>query len=575
MSITNLTPKGLWVFGSSALLATLLPGAIMLGLIAHYGVNVPFWDEWSLISFFQKAHDHALTFRDFLIQNNEHRIVFSKLIFLTLYRFGLWTPRAAMFSSLFLVVFTCVGLQWLLWQTLRGSASRTLINGSFFLTGLLLFSPCQFENWLWGYQLPCFLLNFTLIGGVVVMCLRLPLAVQFLLAATCAIIATFSAGNGMLLWPLLWSINFLRPKNKTRLEFFIWSGAWLLLAVCAVGFYFYDYRKPTWHPPLAASHKFFDYVSYLLTFLGSALGRHGDTASLASVIAVGAILVAIFALSLIALGRRWNHDMLRARAAPWIAIAGFALLSACMACITRIGFGPTQALSSRYTTFSLLFPISLIPLATLLGKGLATKNRFPINYLNLVLFTVIVVLFATSLPYGTKMMRSAFQARAMGHTALTFLKSVPQKHLLETTVHPNLAYLTIVAPRADALHLLHPPLIAPNTLKQLMDSTPVTDTGCGTVDKLEESAENLYAISGRTTTCDSQRSPDCIILCYVGRQAQRTPFTLAFPVAAHSEWNVSFLGTLIPRTGPYEIEGWAFDKSRVRVHKLVGRCLLP
>lgn len=154
-----------------------------------------------------------------------------------------------------------VGLQWLLWQTLRGSASRTLINGGFFLTGLLLFSPCQFENWLWGYQLSCFLLNFTLIAGVVVMCLRLPLAVQFLLAATCAIIATFSAGNGMLLWPLLWSINFLRPKNKTRLEFFIWSGAWLLLAVCAVGFYVYDYRKPTGHPPLAASHKFFDYLS--------------------------------------------------------------------------------------------------------------------------------------------------------------------------------------------------------------------------------------------------------------------------------------------------------------------------
>jgi hypothetical protein len=101
----------------------------------------------------------------------------------------------------------------------------------------------------------------------------------------------------------------------------------------------------------------------------------------------------------------------------------------------------------------------------------------------------------------------------MGRTALTFLKSVQQKHLLETTVHPNLAYLTIVAPRADALHLLHPPLIAPNTLKQLMDGTPVTDTGCGTVDKLEKSAENLYAISGRTTMCDSQRSPDCIILC--------------------------------------------------------------
>src|SRR5438876_11379636 len=99
MSITNLTPKGLWVFGSSAILATLLPSAIMLGLIAHYGVNVPFWDEWSLVSFFEKAHDHALTFRDFVVQHNEHRIVFPKLIFLLLYRSSLWTPRAAMSSS--------------------------------------------------------------------------------------------------------------------------------------------------------------------------------------------------------------------------------------------------------------------------------------------------------------------------------------------------------------------------------------------------------------------------------------------------------------------------------------------
>lgn len=555
------------------MLATLLPGVIMLGLIGHYGVNVPFWDEWSLISFFQKAHDHALTFRDFLIQNNEHRIVFPKLIFLTLYRFGLWTPRAAMFSSLFLAVLTGLGLQWLLWQTLRGTASRSLINVSFFLTGFLLFSPCQFENWLWGYQLSCFLLNFTLIAGVVVMYLGLPLRVQFLLAATCAIIATFSGGNGMLLWPLLWLTNFLRRRNKAR--FFIWSCAWFVMAVCAIGLYFYDYRKPPWHPPLGASHRFLDYVNYLLSFLGSALGRHANTASLTSAIAVGAMLVLIFVLSVVALGHRWNCDPLRARAAPWIAIAGFVVLSACTACITRIGFGPTQALSSRYTTFSLLFPISLIPLVILSREALATKDRFVIKYLNLGLFTVIVALFATSLPYGTKMMQNAFQERARGRTALTFLKSVPQKNVLETLVHPGLAYLKIFAPRADALHLLHPSLIGPDTLKRLMSSAPATDSHCGTLDKIEKPRDNTYKISGRTTPCDSQPSFDCIILSYVGRQAERIPFTLAFPIVRHSEWNAGFVETLIPGTGPYEIEAWAFDISRVRLYKLAGQLSFP
>jgi hypothetical protein len=547
----------------------------MLALIAHYGVNVPFWDEWSLISFFQKAHDHALTFKDFLIQNNEHRIVFPKLIFLTLYRFGLWTPRASMFCSLFLVVLTGVGLQWLLWQTLRGTISGSLINVSFFVTGFLLFSPCQFENWLWGYQLPCFLLNFSLIAGVVVMCLGLPLRVQFLLAATCAIIATFSGGNGMLLWPLLWLTNFLRPRHKSRLEFFIWSCVWLVLAVCAIGLYFYDYRKPTWHPPLVASHRFLDYICYLLSFLGSALGHHANTASLTSAIAIGAMLVVIFALSSIAVGRRWNYDMLRGGAAPWIAIAGFAVLSACMACITRIGFGPMQALSSRYTTFSLLFPISLIPLAILSGKALATKKRFLVNYINIGLFTVIVALFTMTLPFGIEMMQSAFQARAMGRTALTFLKSIPQKNVLETTVHPDLAYLKIFAPRADALHLLHPPLIGLDTLKQLMNSAPVTDSQCGRLDKIETSLDNMYKISGRTAKCDSQCSVDCIILSYADRQAQRMAFTLAFPVAGHSEWNTSFLGTAIPGTSPHEIDAWAFDISRTQLCKLDGRLSFP
>lgn len=574
MSIANLTPRGSWVIRGSGVLATLLPSAIMFGLIAHCGVNVPFWDEWSLVSFFGKAHDHALTFRDFFVQNNEHRIVFPKLIFLTLYWLGLWTPRTAMFASLLLATLTGLGLQWLVWRTLSTIASTSLIIVSFFLVGFLLFSPSQAENWLWGYQLSCFLLNFSLIAGVVVMCLELPLGVQFLLAASCAIIATFSGGNGMLLWPLLWLTGFLRSR-KPRLQFFIWSSVWFALTVGVIALYFYDYRKPTWHPPLVASHRVLDYMSYVLSFLGSALGRHANTASLASAMAVGAVLVIVFVSALVAFGLQWNHDRQRARAAPWLAIAGFAVLSACLACITRIGFGPTQALSSRYTTFSILFAISLIPLVVLLGQPLATKNRILINYLNLGLLIVIAALFATSLSFGKGEMQRVFQTRAMGRTALTFLKSIPEKKILETTVHPSLAYLRNTAPLADALHLLHPPLIGPDTLKQLVNSTPVTDSNCGTVDHIEKSTENSYQIRGRTTTCDLHRSPDCIILYYVGRQAQRTPFTLAFPIAGHPQWNASFSGTLIPGMGPYEVEAWAFDISQVRVYKLAGRYSLP
>ena len=108
-----------------------------------------------------------------------------------------------------------------------------------------------------------------------------------------------------------------------------------------------------------------------------------------------------------------------------------------------------------------------------------------------------------------------------------------------------------------------------------MSSAPVTDSHCGAVDNIEKAGENSYQIRGRTAPCDLHRSPDCIILSYVGRQTQRMPFTLAFPNVGHPEWNASFLGTLIPGTDPYEIEAWAFDISRVRVYKLAGRHPLP
>jgi hypothetical protein len=163
----------------------------------------------------------------------------------------------------------------------------------------------------------------------------------------------------------------------------------------------------------------------------------------------------------------------------------------------------------------------------------------------------------------------------MGRAALTFLKSIPQNHLLETTVHPNLVYLMNFAPRADALHLLHPPLLGLDTLKQLVNNAPVTDSDCGALNKMERSRENLYEVSGWTKLCDSQRSFDCVILCYVDRRAERVPFTLAVPIPGHSEWEASFLGTMIPEGNPYEIEAWAFDISRLRLYKLAGQHSFP
>ena len=62
----------------SLFLAALLPAIFIVICVAKYGVNVPYGDEWLMIPFLAKDHDHQLAWADLYQQHNEHRIVIPK-----------------------------------------------------------------------------------------------------------------------------------------------------------------------------------------------------------------------------------------------------------------------------------------------------------------------------------------------------------------------------------------------------------------------------------------------------------------------------------------------------------------
>lgn len=55
-------------------LVALLPIVLISAIINHYGVNVPYGDEWSVLNFLGKWDSHQLTFADFYGPHNGHRI---------------------------------------------------------------------------------------------------------------------------------------------------------------------------------------------------------------------------------------------------------------------------------------------------------------------------------------------------------------------------------------------------------------------------------------------------------------------------------------------------------------------
>jgi hypothetical protein len=298
---------------------------------------------------------------------------------------------------------------------------------------------------------------------------------------------------------------------------------------------------------------------------------------------IGAAELTAFSILLgVLVCHRRNNALLR-KAAPWLAIAAFTWLTAIMVCITRIGLGPMQSLSSRYTTFSLLFVISLIALGLVVEETLTGKKATLVRNFNFGVLFLIVGLFVSTLPVDIKNMSDTRDSRTLARVAVTFLKCLPQKNLLESQVFPNLGELTRLAERAAALHLLNPPPLEVSNLQHFLNSRQSSEGGCGAFDPVRKSGRNWYVASGWARFPHKRPAADAIVLTFREVGKGNTPFALGFPFIAknvasflkdgqkmRTEWKAIFSRESISQDGMVEIRAWACDVDQLRFCKLDG-----
>lgn len=538
-------------------LLTLLPAALLAGLVGRYGVDVPYWDEWGLVDLFEKMHAHRLTWTDLSAQNNEHRIFFPRLIFLGLECVAGWRPRFEMFASVALATASGFTLLWLLRRTV--SLNGRAFCAAALVINLLLFSPAQYENWLWGFQLAFFLVAFCMFAAIAVLCSSLSLPIKFLLAALCSFVATFSGGNGILLWPVLLVVLIARDERSRPSEKFGWIGSWLALAALAIGLYFRNYEKPAWHPPLAASSTPLDYICYLSAFIGSALGQYTTSSSLTLPVLFGASLLVLFCSLGATVALSWKNAALRRNAAPWLAIGAFAILNALLACIARIGFGCAQALESRYTTFSLPLAVAMVPLSFIIGRP---------RFLRLVP-VVLALFFVATLPRALARMSQISERRTRGHLALLFVNLSPSSRL-QASIFPDLDALTEYANRANALHLLRPPLFEQSDMNGLALPALAPSNRCGGLTSVTAVNEQQGLATGWARDPKTHRTPDGILLTSVSPDESRRFLALSFErFPRGKEWQLHFDRNRL-RSGRETIEAWSLHAQSLSVCKLEG-----
>jgi hypothetical protein len=562
-------------------LLAIAPAILLLGWISHYAVNVPVGDEWALVPLFEKWGSHQLTFHDLYQQHNEHRILIPKLIYLAFAQLTNWDLRAEMFFSAALCAGTSAGIFVLIRRTLGGPPRQILLLWA--AANLLIFSPTQAQNWLWGFQLQMFIPNLCLVLTLVILTSDFPWWPRFGAAVFLIVVATFSFGNGLLLWPVVGLFLVLRGESKWRIT------AWLLVFALVVALYFPGYYRIPRPHPLTGS--WLDYPRYFLVFMGGALSRGREGQLLLGAMVIGGVALAVYAGMLVYFFRR-RGELLR-NAAPWLVLGPYVIGSAALVAYSRVNWGPIQALDSRYVTSSNYFYLGLIVLAALaMPYGEHDRSRFKEALLSTkrAIIITVVALELVGFPAGLEEMATLQREHLAGLSALQFSKVIDTTDLLRRDLKMLPGFVAAPSEHMatlERLHLLQYPRRGSATLEDAQNRRTRTPSEFGQIDELKQRDPVNVEISGWAILPESRRPAPLVALAYLDGD-RWIGFALCdvreyrddVVVKRRSRdyqasgWRRTFRRDGVPAQAE-RISAWAVDPLANEVQKLAGDYALP
>jgi len=412
----------------------LIPVLLLLGFVANFSVNVPVDDEWRLANLFEKIAQGNVTFNDFWALHSNHRIVFPKIIIAVLAFASRWNINYQLCLSIGLAAITFIAMYKLSSMQVKNVADD-LWHLANILTCILLGSLVQHENWLWGFQLAWFFVNFCFVAAIYALVSNHKLlpniavfnrmkysretavpcpypisALHYLrisIAALFCFFASFSLAQGLLSWlaaiPAVAALEGNAAQKRKR------TIAWMLLFVATCAVYSIDYHPSRKASIISLLNKPLVVIDYFLSLLGSPIVRAPGISAF-----VGLVIFAIFVFFVVYFGKKIvsssaassvsanseNQPQVPAipssiaiterndiaennHALPWLSIGFFSVLSALFITAGRAEFGAIHAIeSSRYTSNAILLLIALVQLGQLFVRGnyRETKATLKRNY---------------------------------------------------------------------------------------------------------------------------------------------------------------------------------------------------
>jgi len=379
-----------------AVIVGLVPLGFLVFFVSQHYINVPFSDQWGLVPLIEKSLRGDLSFEDLWVQKNVHRILFPKIIMLSLAVKTHWDIAYEVAVS---IILSCGIYVMILWQTFRTFSQQKLkqpIDAPILLS-LFIFSLSQYENWLWGMQIQIFLNLFVVVAGLFILNNRLGYS-HVIVAIILGFIATHSFANGLVYWVVgLIAVLFLPAKPKVR---WIYIILWIVFGAITIFSFFYGYiLKGQGVSGLLSNPA--SCLLYVFVALGApVVAFHVNGAAIAGVSGI-----CLFVLVVLYLLRKCHTPM--EQLIPYICFALYAIGSAVLTSIGRGDLGIQQAASSRYITTSNLLWIANIVLLSLAfhrqsdGKNnLRTGKNYTVQAFFVFLLPFIILSYFTGMKSG-------------------------------------------------------------------------------------------------------------------------------------------------------------------------------
>ncbi len=313
-----------------AMLGLALPIAAYFWLINHYALNTIYADQWYNISLIE----HPLSFSALWAQHDEHRILVPNLIVLILAH----TTHLNVLSEEYLSgLLLCVALGLLILADKRSFRSTPWIY--YCPVAFVLLSFVQAGSTLFGFQLSWYLA----IVALAVALFLLDRADLNKLALTgaiaAAVVGSFSAFEGLFIWPVGLLVLYRRRCSRGR------ELAWIAFAVLTGAAYFHNYRWTVdsyWYVHLTLTIRFF------FLAIGDVVGAQltNPNTGNEAVLALGVFIFAVACWVIAVYGLRRGTQP---GGSIGVALVCVGLLFAVTFTVGRVNGGLSYAAASQYT----------------------------------------------------------------------------------------------------------------------------------------------------------------------------------------------------------------------------------